>query len=169
MARCHQNAAYVLLRPNLAITSIGSVQEASSLPTPREAQDAFFAKNAKLGRPMSPWVIYKPQLTTMLSITHRGTGLGLGVLLYGWGISSLASSNTNWSQTLDVLSANIPSSLLLTVKVLAGTAVGYHTINGIRHLAWDMGYGFSLKELYTSGWFVIIVTALIGAAVFSQA
>lgn len=123
----------------------------------------FWKKNKELNRPMSPWHIYKPQLTSMLSITHRGTGLGLSILLYGWGVqSALASGGKNWEQTLDVIIQTFPHWMLYSLKVLVATSVGYHLINGIRHLFWDMGYGFTLKQLYSSGYFVIVVTLLMG-------
>lgn len=42
---------------------------------PRQAQEGYDERNMRVGRPMSPHLtIYKPQLTSMLSITHRGTG-----------------------------------------------------------------------------------------------
>lgn len=98
----------------------------------------------------------------ILSITHRATGMGMGTLLYGWGIQSILSGNTNWVQTLDSLSATFPSASLWTLKVLVATAFGYHFVNGIRHLLWDMGYGFTIKELYASGYFVVALTLVIG-------
>lgn len=43
-------------------------------------------KNNRLSRPMSPHLtIYKPQLTTLLSITHRGTGVALSGVTAGLG------------------------------------------------------------------------------------
>lgn len=123
----------------------------------------FWKKNEQLKRPMSPWMIYKFQLTSMLSITHRGTGLGLSILLYGWGVqSALAAGGKNWEQTLDVITQTFPHWMLYSLKVLVATSVGYHLVNGVRHLCWDMGYGFTLKELYSSGYFVIALTLVMG-------
>lgn len=136
-------------------------------PTPAEAQAQFWKKNEQLGRPQSPWIIYKFQLTSMLSITHRMTGLGLGVLLYGMGINSVFAGNTNWERSLEWIVSTVPGWSLTTVKVLAATAVAYHLFNGIRHLLWDYGYGFQLKQLYTSGYFVILLT-LIAAAIVAM-
>lgn len=139
-----------------------SSSSSSPPPTPAEAQAEFWKKNERLKRPMSPWTIYKPQLTSMLSITHRGTGLGLGILIYGMGVNSVFASHTNWSQSLDWVSATFPAWSLTSLKVLVATSIGYHLINGIRHLMWDYGYGFQLKQLYTSGYFVIAVTLVVG-------
>jgi succinate dehydrogenase (ubiquinone) cytochrome b560 subunit len=131
-------------------------------PTPAQAQAEFWRKNEKLQRPLSPWIIYKFQLTSMLSITHRGTGLGLGVLIYGMGVNSLIAGNTNWARSLEWVANTFPVWTLTSLKVLVATAVGYHLFNGIRHLMWDYGIGFQLKQLYTSGYFVIALTLVIG-------
>lgn len=81
----------------------------------------FFERHAARSSPMSPYVMYKPQLTSVLSITHRITGLGLGVLLYGIGLSELANPSLNWEQILAAIEANVPASLLLAVKLASGT------------------------------------------------
>ena len=98
----------------------------------------------------------------MLSISHRATGLGLGVLVYGMGISTALSSGTNWDRSLDWIAATFPSWSLYTLKVLVATSIGYHLFNGIRHLLWDYGYGFQLKQLYTSGYIVLAISLVIG-------
>lgn len=149
----------VRMTPALAASHTSS---APPPPTPAEAQAEFWKKNDKLQRPVSPWIIYKFQLTSMLSITHRATGLGLGVLIYGMGVNSVFASHTNWARSLDWVAAVFPAWSLTTLKVLVATAVAYHLCNGIRHLLWDYGYGFQLKQLYTSGYFVIALTLVIG-------
>jgi succinate dehydrogenase (ubiquinone) cytochrome b560 subunit len=129
-------------------------------PTPAEAQQDFWKRNDQLKRPQSPWMIYKFQLTSMLSITHRATGMGLGVLLYAFGVNACLSNNTNWTRQLEWMHSVLPSWSLYSLKVIIATSLGYHFVNGIRHLLWDMGYGFSLKELYSSGYFVIGITVI---------
>jgi len=133
---------------------------AAAPPTPAEAQTAFWKKNSSLKRPLSPWIIYKFQLTMMLSISHRITGTGLGMLLYGWGISNCFAGNTNWAQQLAWIHNTFPQWSLYSLKVLVAASLGYHFFNGIRHLVWDLGYGFSIKQLYTSGYFVVGITIL---------
>lgn len=141
------------------ISSTGILMQKNHQGTSSPSEE-FFTRNEKLKRPLSPWMIYKFQLTSMLSITHRATGLGLGVLMYGMGINSCFAGHTNWEQTLDAIHAAVPSPILYTFKVLVASAVGYHLFNGIRHLAWDMGFGFTLKELYASGYVIIGITLI---------
>ena len=122
--------------------------------------DDYFDKNKQMKRPLSPYIQYKPQITSVLSISHRFTGLGLAVLLYAGGISALWSSTTNFGVVLANIHAAVPHPAITVVKVLAGTSLVYHTLNGIRHLAWDLGYGFNLKQLYTSGYIVLGLTLI---------
>lgn len=110
-------------------------------------------KNTKL--PISPHLqIYKPQITSVLSITHRITGFFLSLtlpLLLLWlfciflGLSAYSSFITIFSYT--------PLKLIL---IPITYAFSYHMLNGIRHLIWDCGYGFSLRFSSISG--VLIVT-----------
>jgi succinate dehydrogenase / fumarate reductase cytochrome b subunit len=103
-------------------------------------------------RPLSPHLtFYKPQITSVLSITHRLTGVGLflGALVLAWGIVS------------GIYSCNCILPLFGTTLgklVLAGWtfALFYHLCNGIRHLFWDMGKGFKLCAVTTSGAMVVL-------------
>ena len=45
----------------------------------------------------------------------------------------------------------------------------YHFFGGLRHLAWDMGYGYELREVYTSGWATIIATVVFTSAIWAVA
>jgi hypothetical protein len=61
----------------------------SNVATARENED-FDAKNARLGRPQSPHLtIYKLQITSVLSVTHRATGMALGGIITVWGIGKI--------------------------------------------------------------------------------
>jgi len=60
----------------------------------------------------------------------------------------------------------VPHSLILASKVAVGGALLYHTLNGVRHLVWDVGYGFQLKHLYMSGYVVVVLTAIGAAVIF---
>jgi succinate dehydrogenase (ubiquinone) cytochrome b560 subunit len=65
------------------------VASASNVAAARDSED-FDAKNARLGRPQSPHLsIYRPQLTSVLSVTHRATGMALGGIVTVWGIGKI--------------------------------------------------------------------------------
>lgn len=106
-------------------------------------------------RPLSPHLqVYRPQITSMLSIFHRMTGAGLavGLLLFVYWLASLAAGEASYAAALSVLGA-WPVKVLL---FLFSFAFFYHLSNGIRHLWWDTGRGFEISEVYASGYAVII-------------
>ncbi|MGH6719651.1 MAG: succinate dehydrogenase, cytochrome b556 subunit [Alphaproteobacteria bacterium] len=114
-------------------------------------------------RPLSPHLqIYRPQLTSMLSIVHRATGfvLAIGTLFLAWWLIA-AASGPEW---FAVVGAFFGSWLGYLVLLGLSFALMYHLCNGIRHLAWDAGWGFELATAYATGWAVvagsIVLTAL---------
>jgi succinate dehydrogenase / fumarate reductase cytochrome b subunit len=117
-------------------------------------------------RPLSPHLgIYKPQLTSVLSILHRFTGVGLfagGFLLLAW-VASLALGADIYQKMMNILESPV-GLILLSLWLFA---LYYHLLNGLRHLYWDMGRGFDLKTTYRTGWFVLgLSLVLTGATIF---
>lgn len=110
-------------------------------------------------RPLSPHLqVYKPQLTSVLSIMHRFTGLILsaaGVVLVLL-ILSIASGPDAYDWAAAQL-RGVFGKLLLFAFLFSLT---YHLLNGIRHLFWDAGHGFELKTVYASGWTTLILAAI---------
>jgi succinate dehydrogenase cytochrome b subunit len=113
-------------------------------------------------RPLSPHLqIYRPQLTSLLSITHRGTGifLSVGVLVLSYWLLAIAGGEASYAAARECL-ATIPARLLLG---LWSFSFYLHLCNGIRHLFWDVGLGFELKTVYASGYAVIAASLLMTA------
>ncbi len=111
-------------------------------------------------RPLSPHLlIYRPQLTSVLSITHRMTGVVLTVslLLLVYWLAALAAGDTAYQAALGVLGTWPVKALLF----FASYAFFYHLCNGLRHLWWDSGRGFEIEQVYASGWAVVIVASLL--------
>lgn len=113
------------------------------------------AQTPARARPLSPHLqVYRPQITTVLSILHRITGVGLSlgaIWLVAWlylaakggsGFDAIRAFNSSW----------------IGVLLLIGFAFAlyYHLCNGIRHLVWDAGLGFDLKTVTWSGWLAVI-------------
>lgn len=125
-------------------------------------------KNEKMGRPLSPHLtIYQFQLTSMMSITHRGTGVGLHMGLLGFaGAMVLLPNNYPFYLTLLAGSAG-GKALLVASKFAISWPFFFHAFNGVRHLVWDMGRGFSIKTLYKSGYAVaaLSIVAALGVSV----
>ncbi len=115
-------------------------------------------------RPTSPHLtIYRKQITTVLSITHRLSGLALFFgtpLLAGW-LYVVAYAPANYAKLHECLTSDIGQAALFGWTL----AFYFHLSNGIRHLFWDMGKGFTIPQTNRSGWMVIIFTVLM--AVFT--
>jgi succinate dehydrogenase / fumarate reductase cytochrome b subunit len=113
-----------------------------------------------LKRPLSPHLqIYKPQLTSVLSITHRITGVVLSILSLFIPLTLVSVVlGVGYFNILKVFLTNIFIQLLITASIFVLT---YHLLNGIRHLFWDYGLGLSMKDTYISGYLVLIVSVLL--------
>jgi succinate dehydrogenase / fumarate reductase cytochrome b subunit len=101
-------------------------------------------------RPLSPHLqIYRPQITSVLSILHRMTGVGmaLGAVLVVWWLLA-AATGAAYFETVDGL---ITSWIGTLVMMGCSWALCYHFLNGIRHLVWDAGYGFDLETVDRTG------------------
>ena len=111
-------------------------------------------------RPLSPHLqIYKPQITSVLSILHRFTGIALaiGTLLFAWWVIAAAAGPDAFA-TAQVVIGSWFGRLLLFGWTLA---LFYHLCNGIRHLCWDAGYGFDLPTVTASGRTVIVAAVVL--------
>lgn len=116
-------------------------------------------------RPLSPHLqVYKPQITSVLSILHRiaGVFLSIGtVVLIGWLVAAATSAEA-YSCAQDIIGS------IIGQLALAGWTVClfYHLFNGIRHLYWNTGRGFEMSSVTRSGILVIIATIACTAAVW---
>jgi len=119
-------------------------------------------------RPLSPHLqVYKPQLTAVLSILHRATGVFLVVgslLLVCW-LVALAEGSESYATVQGLLGSGIGRTLLLAWVF----ALFYHLCNGMRHLFWDMGLGFDMDTVYASGRFVVVVAITLTLITFALA
>ncbi len=117
-------------------------------------------------RPLSPHIqIYKPQLTSMLSISHRVTGVALAVgtpFLVWWLVAAAASPSA-------FASAQAFFGSWIGLLLLFGWSFSFffHLCNGIRHLAWDTGWGFDLPTTYTTGLLVLVASGVLTLVTFA--
>ena len=113
-------------------------------------------------RPLSPHLqIYRWQLTSVLSILHRATGIALAVgALYLATWVMYAAATPRAYALFQEFNGSIVGRIVLGGWMFAAF---YHLCNGIRHLFWDAGYGFELKDAYRSGWIVVVVSLVASA------
>ncbi|HUH84810.1 MAG TPA: succinate dehydrogenase, cytochrome b556 subunit [Stellaceae bacterium] len=116
-------------------------------------------------RPLSPHLqIYQWQLTSVLSITHRMTGIALsvGALFLVWWLLAAATSDGAFAAAQWFF-----GSWLGLLMLLGWTfCFFFHLANGIRHLVWDTGRGFDLPTAYASGWAVVAASAALTVVAF---
>ena len=119
-------------------------------------------------RPLSPHIsIYRPQLTSVLSILHRGTGIvmSLCVLMLILWLSMLATGSERFDRVEELV-----GNPFVRVLLLGGLfSFFYHLCNGVRHLFWDTGRGLTIEQTYRSGWAVVFVALLATVGVFVYA
>ena len=119
---------------------------------------------AKNNQPLSPHLtVYKWQVTNTLSIMHRFSGFTLcfgGVFLSIWLIS------IGLGDSAYILLLKFSNDLIIKLFFLAlSFAFFYHSLNGIRHLMWDIGKGFETNELMISG-LIVVTGAILFASLF---
>jgi len=133
---------------------------------------SFLMENQKNGavrpRPVSPHLqIYRWPVTMATSIIHRATGLALaaGTLFVAWWLVATASGPAQY----DVFSVVARSPFGQLVLFGFVWSLAFHLFNGIRHLAWDIGYGFAVPTANRTGVLVVTLSLFAAIAVFAYA
>ena len=119
-------------------------------------------------RPVSPNIqldggIWRWHITMFGSILHRATGMALylgALLLMAWALSLASGPDADAAFT--GVAGSIPGEVVLFGLTLCAF---YHLGNGLRHLAWDSGYGFKPKTATTTAG-LVIAFALIATVAF---
>ena len=117
-------------------------------------------KGAATKRPLSPHLqVYRPQITSVLSILHRITGVALafGIVPLVYWLAALAGGPDAYAAAYGTLSSGL-GQLLLFGWVFC---FSYHLLNGVRHLFWDAGWGFEIRQVNATGLAVVGGSALL--------
>ena len=110
--------------------------------------------------PISPHLqVYRWHISSLLSITHRISGvinLVALILIFFW-LIILSFGENNYELFLLVINSFFGKFILIGFT----WSMTFHILSGIRHLAWDLGYGFEIKTANISGAVVIILSLLL--------
>ena len=114
--------------------------------------------------PLSPHLqIYRWHISSLLSITHRIAGvinlLAL-ILIFFW-LLGLSFGESNYELFLLIINSFFGKFILIGFT----WSMSFHILSGIRHLAWDMGYGFEIKTANISG-IIVIISSLVLTIIF---
>ena len=105
--------------------------------------------------PLSPHLqIYRWHISSLLSITHRISGiinLTALILIFFW-LLVLSLGENNYELFLLIINSFFGKFILIGFT----WSMSFHLLSGIRHLVWDLGYGFEIKTANISGIIVII-------------
>ncbi|KAK4167968.1 hypothetical protein QBC43DRAFT_310543 [Cladorrhinum sp. PSN259] len=158
-------------KPNVFFTAnnvakMGLAQHLSTTQSRPVATQKISAADARalldkqrLQRPVSPHLdIYDKQQTWFGgSIWQRFTGSALSGSLYAFGLAYLAAPALGWhleSASLVAAFGALPVAAKASLKFVAAWPFAYHALNGVRHLAFDLGYGFNRQTIVKSGWYI---------------
>ena len=118
-------------------------------------------------RPLSPYMLgpyYKFQITSLLSILNRVTGVFMSVvsapLLLCW-LVALASGEQAFA-ALSVWLGSVLGKLVIAASVFS---FSFHLLGGIRHLIWDAGWMMEMSQVRLSGWLAIVGTVILSLIV----
>lgn len=114
----------------------------------------------KVSRPLSPHLqIYRPQMTSVLSILHRATGfaLAVGVAMAVWLLVAAAMGPEAYGVFIDFVNTAIGQFMVFGWSV----SLFFHLSNGVRHLIWDTGRMFKIEHAYIGGYFVLLSTVIL--------
>ena len=105
--------------------------------------------------PLSPHLqIYRWHISSLLSITHRISGIInlLGLILIFFWVLVLSLGESNYELFLLIINSFFGKFILIGFT----WSMSFHLLSGIRHLVWDLGYGFEIKTANITGIIVII-------------
>ena len=114
-------------------------------------------------RPLSPHLlIYRHQITSVLSITHRfaGVALSFGALVLTYWLTSAAYGPEAFARAQAALGSWFGRLVLFGLTF----SLFFHLCNGVRHLAWDVGWGFEMNQLRATGWLVVAASLILTLA-----
>lgn len=113
-------------------------------------------------RPLSPHLqVYKPQLTSVMSILHRITGIGFSLVLLI--IVAFLYALMNGEETYLKFCSFFDKSFFKLIATAFSACIYYHLVNGIRYLIWGIGIGLEIKTFYLSGWIVLAIVLVLSA------
>ena len=110
-------------------------------------------------RPLSPHLtIYKLSMPALMSISHRISGIML--LVGSLGFLKFFVILAFFPSLQPLLFWCIKNPIIQGITVLYAGVLFYHSINGIRHMIWDLGIGLDKKHVQLSGWVVVMLTLI---------
>lgn len=118
-------------------------------------------------RPLSPHLqIYKPQISSVISILHRFAGITLcgGLVIFAWWLMAAASGADAYAQNFLTCATSQTGRIVFMALTLC---FFFYFLCEMRYLAWAFGKGFSIPTVNRTGWLVVIASFALTAVVWS--
>jgi succinate dehydrogenase / fumarate reductase cytochrome b subunit len=120
-------------------------------------------------RPTSPHLeVYRWNVSSITSILHRATGVALyfSVLVLAWYLTyyTYQVNVAESAETCDCPMSTIFTNIFSLALIFIAFSLYYHLCNGIRHLFWDIGKGFELKDAKRNGYLVLLSALVLTVA-----
>lgn len=132
------------------------------IPAPPPSKQSYKEKNSMLNRELSPHLsVYKPQLTSFLSIMLRISGIAL--CWYMWIASAgylLAQKKVDELIT-DAQDARLDNLLWIGLRFVIALPFSFHMVNGFRHLAFFCGGFLQIEKVYVTGYVVLVLSIIL--------
>ena len=154
MTACH--CSFHPLQCNAIVTCADYMGRFAATNNVSQEQGADILAKQRLQRPVSPHLtIYKPQITWYGSGLNRLTAVILSGSLYLFGFAYLAAPTIGWHLETPSMVAAVaawPVAAKVIAKLTLAMPFFYHSLNGLRHLTWDMGWAFKNQTVIRTGW-----------------
>jgi succinate dehydrogenase (ubiquinone) cytochrome b560 subunit len=119
----------------------------------------------RLQRPVSPHLsIYRPQITWYASSLNRVTAIILSGGLYLFGFAYLAAPTLGWHLETPSMVAAVaawPVAAKVAAKFTIAMPFFFHSLNGLRHLTWDVGRGLANQTVIRTGWTAVAASVVL--------
>ncbi|KAL1235914.1 Succinate dehydrogenase cytochrome b560 subunit [Trichinella spiralis] len=137
----------------------------SNVKTPIQSWGWDWLNHQKnLKRPLSPHLtVYKPMLTWMVSGLHRISGVVMGTTVALFSIGLMAAPFDFTTLIEYIRNLHLPVVFVYAVKYAIAWPLTFHTLNGVRFLAFDLAKGTDIPTVYKTGWTVVGLSLVIAA------
>jgi succinate dehydrogenase / fumarate reductase cytochrome b subunit len=118
----------------------------------------------KKNRPLSPHLaIYKPEITSVVSIFHRISGSLLAIIIILFTFIIYLDSIYSEYYILYYITINFLYTYLFFISLnnFFLLIISFHFCNGLRHICWDFCFGLDIKNVYITGLFILFITNII--------
>jgi succinate dehydrogenase / fumarate reductase, cytochrome b subunit len=126
------------------------------------------AEHPQKPRPLSPFLtIFRWPITMATSIIHRATGVGLAgglVVLTAWLIAA-SSGLEAYGKFVAIAQTTLGQLVLFGFA----WALAFHAVNGVRHLFWDLGFGFKVRTADITGIAAVVLSLVLAVGTFALA